>query len=939
MKQKSKLIAILLLICFLLTQTGLLAVAIEPSDLSNHWAEQVIKKAIDNGIVSGYPDGTIKPDTAITRAEFVTIVNKVYKKKDQNSTCDLSDVKTNDWFYTDVASAINSGYVTGYPDGTFGPNNYISRQEVAVALAKLIELNDNKQDVVSSFNDNSSIENWAKLSVNLVVSNKIMKGYPDGSFNPQRSITRAETLTVLDIAKSLYEKPATPATGGGGGGGGGGGQIDTIPPVVTIISPTTESNYTINTPTISISGIASDNGSVSNVVYSVYQGQTGIAVGTTSWAINNLKLKPGKNIVRITAKDEFGNKADDEITINYNIFLSSLKLSTDSIFINEETPVNFQIAIKDDSEFNESTIKVVALNSEDQVVDIVTDLRDDGNINNGDDIALDGVFSGQASFNEDSKGKLKLAVCADTPYDTIFSSATSITVLSHLTESQIDYAISFPDEIEQQYNVFKSVYGYVYSYEANQKMLEWLKTKPEVANAGAGNNNLFYVLDSGVWGAVMYESAGEKGGGSSSDDRQTPVSLKVQSLLSSDITPSIKNNKVAIVSPFATQGGKKQLQDSAEAYDKVFDIWREAQFDTTRIEDSYANVNFFKSLDQYGAVFIDSHGGVFSDNTPFFTIGEKLNKADISAGGKYEKDYLLDKIGSTTNGYLLIAPSFISEYNKSFPGSIIHMGSCDSSVTSAMGDAFIANGAKAYYGYDNSVKSTYDGAVAQTVSEALVNKGMTTGDALSHVITVNGSDDKDNTPAHYELIGDNNATLISKELVNGGFELGNLQAWNTSGDTRVLSKLGPINPQEGQYTAIISTGLGAVNDSNSILNQKMIIPSGIKKLSFSYNVVSEEPMEYVDSQYDDKFEAVFITSDEKVIMAEESVNTSTWTPIDGINFYDGDDTTFMTGWKHVEFDVSAYAGQQPIVIEFHTWDQGDSIYDTAALIDNVKLNK
>ena len=68
----------------------------------------------------------------------------------------------------------------------------------------------------------------------------------------------------------------------------------------------------------------------------------------------------------------------------------------------------------------------------------------------------------------------------------------------------------------------------------------------------------------------------------------------------------------------------------------------------------------------------------------------------------------------------------------------------------------------------------------------------------------------------------------------------------------------------------------------------------------------------------------------------ESVNTSTWEEVLGIDFYGGDETTFMTGWKEVEFDISSYSGET-VTLFFRVWDKGDSIYDTAVLIDSIQL--
>ena len=74
-------------------------------------------------------------------------------------------------------------------------------------------------------------------------------------------------------------------------------------------------------------------------------------------------------------------------------------------------------------------------------------------------------------------------------------------------------------------------------------------------------------------------------------------------------------------------------------------------------------------------------------------------------------------------------------------------------------------------------------------------------------------------------------------------------------------------------------------------------------------------------------------------LAFESVNSSSWQSVSGIDFFEGDDTTYMTGWKHVDVDISALHDAKAIIFKTNTWDVGDSLWDTAALIDNVQLYK
>ncbi len=93
-----------------------------------------------------------------------------------------------------------ASYMAGYQDGTFGPNKSITRQEAAAIIARLMSLKASGQDVLSAFNDSGKISPWARDAVSAVVENKLMSGYTDGSYKPGSPITRAEAVVTLDRA-------------------------------------------------------------------------------------------------------------------------------------------------------------------------------------------------------------------------------------------------------------------------------------------------------------------------------------------------------------------------------------------------------------------------------------------------------------------------------------------------------------------------------------------------------------------------------------------------------------------------------------------------------------------------------------------------------------------------------------------------------------------
>ena len=171
------------------------------SDISGHWAEKTITEWQDKGLISGYEDGTFQPNKSTTRAEFARMMNQALGLNTLGSVS-FSDVSARDWFYNDVAIAIGEAYTAGYPDGTFKPNETITRAQAAVFIANAINAS---VGATPDFTDASNIPAWAKDAVGAVVANGYMSGYPDGSFQPNAVLTRAEAVSTLN--RIMGEEP------------------------------------------------------------------------------------------------------------------------------------------------------------------------------------------------------------------------------------------------------------------------------------------------------------------------------------------------------------------------------------------------------------------------------------------------------------------------------------------------------------------------------------------------------------------------------------------------------------------------------------------------------------------------------------------------------------------------------------------------------------
>jgi hypothetical protein len=178
--------------------------AINISDISGHWAEANIKLAVSSGIVSGYPDGTFKPNHTVTRAEFAVMLMNSLKTQGEGAQLTFTDTaKIGSWAQKSVAQAVQAGIIKGFEDGTFRAEAEITRPEMAMMMASALSLAI-QSDTVTDFADDKSIPAWAKGAVAAVKKLGIVEGKGANEFDPNAKTTRAEAITGL--LKMLAQK-------------------------------------------------------------------------------------------------------------------------------------------------------------------------------------------------------------------------------------------------------------------------------------------------------------------------------------------------------------------------------------------------------------------------------------------------------------------------------------------------------------------------------------------------------------------------------------------------------------------------------------------------------------------------------------------------------------------------------------------------------------
>jgi parallel beta-helix repeat protein len=172
--------------------------AIAPSDIQGHWAEAFIQSLVNKQFVSGFPDGTFKPETVLTRAQFAAVLAKTFDLPAKRQPSTFADVPSSFWGAAAIAKANSMGFVAGFPDGTFRPGQNLTRVQAIVALVNGLGLTGGALNVLSTYSDRTGIPSYAIESVSTATQRRIVVNYPNlKQLNPNRDMTRAEFAGVM----------------------------------------------------------------------------------------------------------------------------------------------------------------------------------------------------------------------------------------------------------------------------------------------------------------------------------------------------------------------------------------------------------------------------------------------------------------------------------------------------------------------------------------------------------------------------------------------------------------------------------------------------------------------------------------------------------------------------------------------------------------------
>ncbi|MBE9033053.1 S-layer homology domain-containing protein [filamentous cyanobacterium LEGE 11480] len=167
---------------------------------SSYWANDFIQSLSSRGVIAGFPDGSFRPNDLVTRAQFASMVSGAFSTPNVRSAVSFPDVASSYWGANAISNAYQKGFMSGYPNGTFNPNQNIPRVQSLVALANGLghSPNGDVNSILNYYNDSSSIPSYARSSVAAATNKGMVVNYPNlTQLNPNRSMTRAEAAAFI----------------------------------------------------------------------------------------------------------------------------------------------------------------------------------------------------------------------------------------------------------------------------------------------------------------------------------------------------------------------------------------------------------------------------------------------------------------------------------------------------------------------------------------------------------------------------------------------------------------------------------------------------------------------------------------------------------------------------------------------------------------------
>jgi hypothetical protein len=774
--------------------------------------------------------------------------------------------------------------------------------------------------------------------------------------------------------------------------------LDDTDPTVAIVSPIGTGALKLNQASPTVSGTASDNIGLDRVEWSTDTGASGTASGTAEWQIVDLALSLGANVLTVTAYDQVGRSATATITLERFVDAGSASINPGTILTNSNQEIQVNFSLGADATVGAGGVRLARVNDRNEVQSEIGTLFDDGDLNNnGDEILGDDVYSGKVVINEATPQTYRLLVVVDLDGGSQGRSSTVLLpVYAPTSQDEENTVTTVQTNAAQELDDYLS--GGTSLADAVDQMATYISEQEGVESVSTeGETAVVVEYESGLRGGLILAqtdasgSVTTRGGGVPSpagaatfhgDLSATPGSAwRIRSAV--DTVPRASGPTIPLhrqttgthfgdlqrAPGYAPAGNVPEdviLNQNVLIYAPYESVWAPfnegpdlvtaldgsiLDFSVTYLQNQAATVDALMTMAQYGLVVLATHGaqGEWILTGEVATAQAKADKAALRKDGQVGV-FTNIEIGSNGSSATVredvfgVTSKFVSGIPGMFPQSLVVNNSCESTKSTNLSNAFLAKGVETYFGYSQVVTSGF--AVDRVVDlvQGLVANELPTVDE----VFTPGLVDPPHS-AEWQYVG-NGDLHFSDDFINGDFEFGTLEGWTKAGDGRVISQLGTQGPNEGSFMGIISTGLGFTTSSGAI-SQSFKVADDASTLTLSWNFLSEEFLDYIGTQFQDFFRISIVDeSGQTTVLFEKTVDAiasdfnctqqggpgCTLVPVSpGIVFDQGD--VHMTGWQSLTLDISSFQ-DQTVTIRFEAGDVGDSIYDTAILLDGMEVN-
>lgn len=796
--------------------------------------------------------------------------------------------------------------------------------------------------------------------------------------------TSSSTGTDGDVAEGQPDGEATDGTDGTDGDETPTNLIKGFPSpelFIQIVGPGAESHVASTSSVITLAGVLF--GTATDIVWSSSSGETGRASGSDFWLTEPIILSPGDNQITVTATGPNGAASVDSVVLTYTpgvVFDKPAVARPGAFFTHTAMRVAVSVRRPGPVVLPE-TMELLEVDAGGNTLSSLGPLVDSGDLGaDCDEIQDDGVFSRCVTLQSDTPAVKHLRVTAKLQVagnlSTLLSPLTPIEIVDPITAGECS---SMKSALTEAVKAYTAGGGGAAGAQAAVTLLAGTAGVAEAGQNESGNG-IWARFSNGIVGALNIgrddsrgPESGESGFASMSSGLGNVDILRARTVVGLgpanaqlgpfDEVPQIQSTLAAQSCPsFESRG--PYLSDKA-----TLRRFREATSAGVLLFSGHSDTYFTTLAPEVKQAFGWEHDGsqeilwsgdsvdcaALSTTHPTCSVDadcpgdSRCVYNDEGPSGVCIDETVIDLrrgrviFGAEAYG---VHPELFAHYKGGgFPNSLVYLGGCRTLFSGPLAGALFGAGAKAVAGYTDYVSSAFASAQAKAWFNKLLDPQLTTGTAASFPVS-----DPERPTTRFDLFGGANLSIANSEILNPSWETGDTTGWTVVGDGRVISQLGADTPAvSGKFMGIISTGLGYTQQTGE-LSQSFCVPEGIETLEFYWRFYSEEFVEFCGDTYQDTFEATLEHNNSTKELVSVKIDdlcgemeNGCWTcgsafvglEPSSVSFDVGD--VYATPWQTVTVDMLPYAGKGPVRLSLFATDVGDSIYDSAILLDGILL--